>query len=118
MGHTVATVVSRLGLQRAQRDGEAFLAGKFDAMPAGTDIVVAHGPPHGLGDRAPRPGGYAHVGSTAMLDALQRVQPRLMVCGHIHPGYGTYRLGGTEIINASLVDDAYRPVHAIVQTQI
>jgi Icc-related predicted phosphoesterase len=98
-----------------RRDGERFLASKFDRIPAGTDIVVAHGPAHGYGDRASRPAGYAHVGSTAMTETLERVQPRLMVCGHIHSAYGSYRLGDTEIVNASLVDEEYRPVNPAVQ---
>ena len=34
-----------------RRNGEEFLASKFDAIPADTDIVVAHGPPRGFGDR-------------------------------------------------------------------
>ena len=34
-----------------RRDGEEFLASKFDAIPGDTDIVVAHGPPRGFGDR-------------------------------------------------------------------
>jgi Icc-related predicted phosphoesterase len=38
-----------------------------------------------------------------------------MVCGHIHSGYGVYRLGATEIVNAALVDDDYRPVHPVVE---
>jgi hypothetical protein len=29
------------------RDGESFLATKFDLIPPDTDIVVGHGPPHG-----------------------------------------------------------------------
>ena len=41
-----------------------------------------------------------------------------MVCGHIHAGYGRYRLGETEIVNASLVDDAYRPVNSVVQITV
>ena len=53
-----------------------------------------------------------------MTETLERVQPRLMACGHIHPAYGRYRLGVTEIINASLVDEEYRPVNPVVQTQI
>ena len=35
--------------------------------------------------------------------------------GHIHPAYGRYRLGETEIVNASLVDERYRPVNPVVQ---
>jgi Icc-related predicted phosphoesterase len=101
-----------------RRNGEEFLASKFEAIPAGTDIVVAHGPPHGFGDRTSRQGGHAHVGSTAMTAALERVQPRVMVCGHIHPAYGRYRLGATEIINASLVDESYRPVNPVVEIEL
>jgi Icc-related predicted phosphoesterase len=38
-----------------------------------------------------------------------------MVCGHIHPAYGLYRLGDTEIVNASVVDNDYEPVHPVVE---
>jgi Icc-related predicted phosphoesterase len=38
-----------------------------------------------------------------------------VVCGHIHSGYGRYQLGDTEIINASLVDNDYRPVNPAVR---
>jgi Icc-related predicted phosphoesterase len=38
-----------------------------------------------------------------------------MVCGHIHPAYGRYRLGDTDIINASLVDDRYRLANPVVE---
>ena len=46
---------------------------------------------------------------------LERIQPRLMVCGHIHSGYGRYQLGETEVINAALVDNDYRPVNPLVE---
>ena len=94
-----------------RRNGEQFLASKFDAIPADTDIVVAHGPPRGYGDLTR---GHEHVGSTAMTRTLERVQPQLMVCGHIHPAHGRYHLGATEIVNASLVDEDYRPVNPVV----
>jgi Icc-related predicted phosphoesterase len=58
--------------------------------------------------------GRTTVGSTAMTATLERVRPRLMVCGHIHPSYGRYRLGDTEIVNASLVDNRYEPVNPVV----
>ena len=94
------------------RDGETFLASKFDGIPADTDIVVAHGPPRGYGDRTRR---GEHVGSTALTETLERVQPQLVVCGHIHEAYGSYRLGDTEVLNASVVDAGYRPVNAAVR---
>ena len=98
-----------------RRDGEGFLATKFDAVPPDIDILVAHGPPRGHGDRTPA---GEHVGSTAMTATLKRVHPRLMVCGHIHPAYGCYRLGVTEIINASLVNEEYRPVNPVVEVEL
>jgi Icc-related predicted phosphoesterase len=93
------------------RDGEAFLAAKFEPIPGGIDIIVGHGPPYGYGDLTRD----THVGSTAMTETLERVKPRLMVCGHIHPAYGRYRLGETEIVNASVVDNEYRPVNPVVE---
>jgi Icc-related predicted phosphoesterase len=53
-----------------------------------------------------------------MAEALERVRPRLMVCGHIHSAYGAYRLGDTDVVNASLVDDQYRPVHEVVRIEL
>jgi Icc-related predicted phosphoesterase len=53
-----------------------------------------------------------------MTATLERVQPRLMVCGYIHPAHGRYRLGTTEIINASLVDEDYRPVNPVVTIEL
>jgi Icc-related predicted phosphoesterase len=41
-----------------------------------------------------------------------------MVCGHIHPAYGRYQVGDTQIINASLVDNEYRPVNPVVQMAV
>ena len=97
-----------------QRHGEEFLASKFEAIPPDTDIVVAHGPPYGYGDRT---SAGMHVGSTAMAATLARVQPRLMVCGHIHEAADRYRLGETEVVNASLVDARYQPVNSPVEIQ-
>ena len=62
--------------------------------------------------------GSPHVGSTALTEAVERIQPQPMVCGHIHSGYGRYRLGATEIINASLVNHAYELVNPVVETSL
>jgi Icc-related predicted phosphoesterase len=101
-----------------RRDGEAFLASKFELIPDDTDVVICHGPPRGFGDHTGPADGQPHVGSTALVEALERVQPRLMLCGHIHSGYGRYRLGPTEIINAALVDNDYRPINPVIEISL
>ncbi len=73
------------------------------------------GKPPRYGDHNGQPDGQSHVGSTALTEALERVQPLLMVCGHVHSGYGRYRLGVTEVINAALVDNAYELVNPVVE---
>jgi Icc-related predicted phosphoesterase len=57
-------------------------------------------------------------GSSALSDAIERLQPRLVLVGHIHPSYGRYRLGETEIINAAYVDNDYRPVNPLVEVEL
>ena len=55
-------------------------------LEEGLDVLVTHGPPRGHVDG---PTGY---GCDALLDAVWRVKPRVMVCGHIHAGRGLERL--------------------------
>jgi Icc-related predicted phosphoesterase len=90
-------------------EGESFLAERFSAVPPRTDVVVCHGPPLGYGDRT----AVGRVGSAALTATIDRVEPRLVVCGHIHGDAGRFRRGGTEIVNASLVDERYEPVREV-----
>ncbi|MGA3067990.1 MAG: metallophosphatase domain-containing protein [Tepidisphaeraceae bacterium] len=104
--------------------GETFLAGKFAAIPEGTDILIAHGAPRGYGDLAPSGGKNAgeHVGSTALLDRIRKVRPHLTVYGHLHGGYGVYTIdaGGRDLIlaNASYLDDTYQVANLPLQFDI
>lgn len=60
-------------------------------------VLVAHSPPLGHVDEA----GGRHLGSRAVLEAVERARPRLVVCGHIHGCWGREsRLGDTRIVNA------------------
>lgn len=87
----------------------------FDLIDPDTDIVISHGPPYGQGDRTDR-GEYA--GSKALLRALKRVQPQYAVVGHIHQGYGHYRVGKTHVKNAAVVDGGYRLRNAPISFSI
>ena len=67
----------------------------------GVDIVVTHTPPLGLGDATD----YAHRGSEALLELLDKYHPRYLVHGHVHLRYGTevprvIEYGESKIINA------------------
>jgi Icc-related predicted phosphoesterase len=96
-----------------KKNAEEFLASKFAKIPGDTDILLAHGAPRGYGDFAPAqgPNGGEHVGSTALRDRLLEIAPPLTVFGHLHSGYGVYKIPSgnrtATLANASLLDDNY-----------
>lgn len=61
------------------------------------DILVLHSPPKGVVDLT---SAGQSVGSTAIRAAIERIQPRLAVCGHIHDSWGKRGgIGETEVVN-------------------
>ena len=76
----------------SEQEAESLLA------PCPADVVlVSHSPPYGHVDQA----GGAHLGSQAVLETIERVSPRLVVCGHIHGCWGRRStVGSTPILNA------------------
>jgi hypothetical protein len=90
------------------------LADVYAQIPEGVDILVSHQPPYGYGDRYLDVGSgkIEHLGSPELLAAIDRVRPKLVICGHIHDGYGRTEYDGIPIYNVTLVDEQYRLVHA------
>lgn len=82
----------------------------WDLIPNNTDILLLHGPPHGYGDFSPY--GNVHTGSPSLLKKIEEIKPKLVVAGHIHPGYGRYNIGDTVFVNASIVNEKYQPVNS------
>lgn len=72
----------------------------FDSLEAG-DILVSHCPPLGLRDEFRQPGSGAHLGSPGLRRYIERIQPRLVACGHIHEGSGEAILGNTRVLNVA-----------------
>ena len=61
------------------------------------DILICHSPPKGVADRT---SGGQSVGSTAIRDAVERTQPPLVLCGHIHDSWGAEgHIGASRIVN-------------------
>jgi Icc-related predicted phosphoesterase len=66
------------------------------SAPAG-GVFILHSPPHGHADAS---SAGDHLGSPAILAAIESKQPRLAVCGHIHESWGARSMvGETEVAN-------------------
>ena len=60
-------------------------------------VLLAHVPPQDT--KADRTFFWVHAGSEAVRSFVDRVQPNLVFCGHIHEGRGVETLGRTTIVN-------------------
>jgi uncharacterized protein len=70
-------------------------AAKLESCPEGA-ILVVHSPPRGHVDE----NDGRHMGSEAILTAIERTRPVLVVCGHIHACWGQEsRIGATRVVN-------------------
>ena len=70
-------------------------AAKLESCPEGA-ILVLHSPPKGHLDEAHG----RHLGSEAVLAAIERKRPVLAVCGHVHPCWGREAtVGTTPVVN-------------------
>ncbi len=56
--------------------------------------------------------GGEHVGCVDLLDKVKQLpELKLHVFGHIHNGYGHYKLGNTNFINASNCNEKYKCIN-------
>ena len=90
------------------------LAEVYRAIPPGADIVVSHQPPQGSANSFR---GCDHWQDETpwsrreLLATIERVRPKMVVCGHIHDGHGRYIHAGVPIYNVSIVNEQYRRVY-------
>ena len=82
------------------------LAGKWEAIPDNTDILITHGPAFGTLDTvAGRP--WDNLGCELLAQRIEVIKPKIHVCGHIHSGYGYEFKNGTHFFNAAVLDEQY-----------
>jgi uncharacterized protein len=71
-------------------------AAKLESCPEGA-VLVVHSPPRGYLDEAHG----RHLGSRAVLEAIERKRPIVAACGHIHQCWGREAgIGTTPVVNA------------------
>merc|ERR1719223_407305 len=73
----------------------------YERIDNSIDIIVAHGPAKGFVDKS--------FGCSALLDTVYRVQPKLVISGHIHGGRGiaTSDCGKITFVNAANASDCH-----------
>lgn len=89
----------------------AEIRGKWAQIPPDVDIIVTHGPPRGIMDWVVRD---ENVGCPYLLDKIIRVSPKLAVFGHIHEQHGEMKHNDIHYVNASSLNDMYRPAYDAV----
>jgi Icc-related predicted phosphoesterase len=92
------------------------IATHWARIPDNVDVLITHGPPHGVLDTVMefcRDAEYRplNVGCEELRKVVDRIQPQIHAFGHIHRGYGTERIGKTLFINAAICDEGYRAVN-------
>ena len=61
------------------------------------DILITHSPPKGAVDQDSR---GRSLGSVAVREAVERLQPALVLCGHIHACWGKEaQIGASRVVN-------------------
>ncbi len=80
---------------------------KWQLIPDNTDVLITHGPPKGIGDEVMMGLKGQNVGCEQLLGRIQQLSLQAHIFGHIHEGYGGYRFGKTDLINASTCNERY-----------
>lgn len=99
---------------------EVDLSRRWKLIDDHTDVLVVHGPPKGYGDRMKRGYKTDAPGSESLTRRIKEVEPKLVVCGHIHQAAGSYELTGNSgksiyVYNCAIVDSSYQPKRVPVE---
>lgn len=73
----------------------------YQTIPSDVDVLMTHSPPYGILDRSP--GTDTHAGCPQLLDAVNRLKPKIHTFGHVHGAHGTVQIEDTLFVNAALL---------------
>lgn len=95
--------------------GDCSLEYHWNEIPGDTDILITHSPPYGILDLCP----HGRVGSESLREKVLQIKPKLHVFGHIHgSGCQVLPFNNTLFINASYVDESYKPRGKTIRADI
>ncbi len=85
---------------------EKELDDEWAKIPENIDILITHTPMHGVLDWVENKGSVGSV--TLMHHVLNRIRPKLLVCGHLHlMGCQMTEVEGIKVVNAAMCDESY-----------
>ncbi len=97
---------------------------KWDQIPSDTNVLITHGPPHGILDLVENnrynQGRDLHQGCEELAERVTQLQNLKLHCfGHLHLNGGqNVEIYGKTFVNASVCDEAYNPVNKPVVVEI
>ncbi len=84
---------------------------RWNEIPEDTDILMTHQPPWGCGDTVFEKGNPINAGCYYLQQRIQSLKLKVACFGHLHEGYGEYRIGDTPVFNVSYLNDRYVPTN-------
>lgn len=76
----------------------------WDMIPVDVDVLITHGAPYGILDKTVK---GENKGCEELKVIVDKIRPKLFLCGHIHEAYGYQFEGDSLFVNASILDANY-----------
>jgi len=87
----------------------------YSQIPEGLDILMTHDQPYKYGDILTQDVPWndgTHIGNVQLLEAIEKKQPVLHICGHLHScPKEAIKINNTTHYNVSIKDEKYEPVY-------
>ena len=97
---------------------DEYMTEKFKQIPDEVDIIISHDPPFAAGDvdviletpqhRFERM--FTHLGNDPLRDRIEKVNYKLLVCGHVHGGSHDFT-EEWKSVNVSYLNEYYEPYY-------
>ncbi len=98
------------------------IAEKWQMIPDDADVLITHGPPHGILDEVAKKYWTENTGCEELRKKIEQISRsgklKLHVFGHIHCGYGQHTEFGVKFVNASVCDESYAPTQPPIVVEI